>query len=114
MYVQFMPSFVHSLKYVMGGILGFDYQEMKFFLLSSKHMFSSCFVHNMKGVISTQTSMHAKHFGICPIIASLMLFSLCIVLYLRQLWLELLLVTHQFLVFYVAVFLFCFCLPSNC
>ncbi len=29
MYVQFMPSLVHSLKYVMGGILGFDCQEMK-------------------------------------------------------------------------------------
>ncbi len=111
MYVQFMPSLVHSLKYVMGGILGFDCQEMKllFFLLFSKQMFSSCFVHNMKSVTSTQTSMRAKHLGICPIIACLMLFCY-VVLYLRQLWLELLLVSHQFLVFYVAVFLF---LPSQ-
>ncbi len=31
MYVQFVPSLVHSLKYVMDGILGFDCQEMKFF-----------------------------------------------------------------------------------
>ncbi len=38
-------------------------------------------MHNMKGVISTQTSMHAKHFGICPIIAILMLFSLCSTLF---------------------------------
>ncbi len=82
MYAQFKPSLVHSLKYVMGGILGFDCQEMKlFFLLSSKQMFSSCFVHNMKGVISTQTSVHAKHFGICPIIACLMLLSLCSTLF---------------------------------
>ncbi len=29
MYAQFMLSLVHSLKYVMGGILGFDCQEMK-------------------------------------------------------------------------------------
>ncbi len=76
-----MLSLVHSLKYVMGRILGFDCQEMNFFLLSSKQMFSSCFVHNMKGVISTQTSMHAKHFGICPIIACLILFSLCSTLF---------------------------------